>query len=127
VSRQCEILPSIGVRRLLTLYILIFSQSSLHLATRFQRRFFLNNPPMVAMFVSGSGRNEHPYRGPSIDASYQVSIHLAKLFQRSFLKSAIQKQDLPVAAMFVNRSEPNVQSLERTLYRCFLPTFSLFG
>ena len=26
------------------------------------------------------------YRGPSIDASYQVSVHLAKLFQRSFLK-----------------------------------------
>ena len=24
----------------------------------------------------------HPYRGPSIDASYQVSVHLAKLFQR---------------------------------------------
>ena len=24
----------------------------------------------------------NPYRGPSIDASYQVSIHLAKRFQR---------------------------------------------
>jgi hypothetical protein len=32
------------------------------------------------------------YRGPSMDASYQVSIHLAN-----------QKQELPVAAMFVNR------------------------
>jgi hypothetical protein len=38
------------------------------------------------MFVSGSGRNQHPYRGPSIDASYQVSVHLAKLFQRRFFK-----------------------------------------
>jgi uncharacterized DUF497 family protein len=28
-----------------------------------------------------------PYRGPSIDASYQVSVHLAKRFQRRrFLK-----------------------------------------
>jgi hypothetical protein len=26
------------------------------------------------------------YRGPSIDASYQVSVHLAKPFQRRFLK-----------------------------------------
>ena len=34
--------------------------------------------PMVAMFVNGSGRNEQ--RGPSIDASYQVSVHLAEGF-----------------------------------------------
>jgi hypothetical protein len=38
--------------------------------------------PVVAMFVNGSGRNEHLYRGPSIDASYQVSVHLAEGFQR---------------------------------------------
>jgi hypothetical protein len=34
------------------------------------------------MFVNGSGRNEQFYRGTSIDASYQVSVHLAKQFQR---------------------------------------------
>jgi hypothetical protein len=46
------------------------------------------------------------YRGPSIDASYQVSVHLAKWFQRRRLKkiSANQKQELPVAAMSVNGS-----------------------
>ena len=38
--------------------------------------------PVVPMFVNGSGRNEHLYRGPSIDTSYQVSVHLAKRFQR---------------------------------------------
>ena len=38
--------------------------------------------PVTAMFVNGSGRNEHLYRRPSIDASYQVSDHLAKQFQR---------------------------------------------
>ena len=37
-----------------------------------------------------------------------------------FFKSAIQKQELPVAVMFVNGSGQNVQSLERTFYRCFL-------
>jgi hypothetical protein len=42
------------------------------------------------------------YRGPSIDDSYQVSVHLAKRFQRRrFKKSANQKQELPVVAMFV--------------------------
>ena len=42
---------------------------------------------MTAMFVNGSKRNEHSHRGPSIDASYQVSVHLAKLFQsRRFLE-----------------------------------------
>ena len=36
-----------------------------------------------AMFVNGSERNEqYIYRGPLIDASYQVSVHLAKRFQR---------------------------------------------
>ena len=44
------------------------------------------------------------YRGPSIDASYQVS-------EKIFLKSANQKQELPVVAMFVNGSERNEQSL----------------
>jgi hypothetical protein len=52
------------------------------------------------------------YRGPSIDASYQFSVHLAKRFlQRRFKKKANQKQELPVAAMFVNGSRQNEQSL----------------
>jgi hypothetical protein len=53
------------------------------------------------------------YRGPSIDASSQVSVHLAKQCQsRRFLKkSTNQKQELPVAAMFVNGSGQNEQSL----------------
>jgi hypothetical protein len=50
---------------------------------------------------------------PSIGASHQVSIHLAKQFQRrNFLeKSTNQKQELPVAAMFVNESGRNEYSL----------------
>jgi hypothetical protein len=52
------------------------------------------------------------YRGPSIDASYQSTVYLAKQFQRRrFLKSANQKQELPVAAMFVNELGRNEQSL----------------
>ena len=41
-----------------------------------------------------------------------------------FFKSANQKQELPVVAMFVNGSGQNVQSLERTFYRYFLPSFT---
>ena len=68
-------------------------------------------------------------RGPSIDASYQVSVHLAEGFQkrRFFKKSANQKQEFPVAAMFVNGQGRNEQSLQRTFHRCFLPSFSSFG
>jgi hypothetical protein len=40
---------------------------------------------------------------------------------------ANQKQELPMAAMFVNGSGQNEQSLERTFHRCFLPRFSSFG
>ena len=61
------------------------------------------------------------YRGPSIDASYQVSYHLAKLFQ----KSTNKKQELPTTAMFVNGSQRNEQFPQRTFYRS--PRFGPFG
>jgi hypothetical protein len=44
-----------------------------------------------------------------------------------FFKSPNQKQELPIAAMFVNGSGQNEQSLERTSHRCFLPSFTSFG
>jgi hypothetical protein len=34
------------------------------------------------MFVNGLGQKSNLYRGPSIDAFYQVSVHLGMLFQR---------------------------------------------
>jgi hypothetical protein len=44
-----------------------------------------------------------------------------------FLKSANQKQELPMAAMFVDGSGQNEQSLERTFQGCFLPSFDSCG
>jgi hypothetical protein len=44
-----------------------------------------------------------------------------------FFKSVNQKQELLMVAMFVNGSGQNVQSLERTFHRCFLPSFGSFG
>ena len=67
------------------------------------------------------------YRRHDIDASYQISVHLAKRFRgEDFFKSANQKQELPMAAMFVNGSGQNEQSLERTFHRCSLPSFTSF-
>ena len=68
------------------------------------------------------------YRRPFIYASYQVSVHFAKRFQREiFQKLTNQKQELPVSAMFVNGSGQNEQSFQRTFHRCFLPSFGSFG
>jgi predicted aminopeptidase len=38
--------------------------------------------PMVAMLLSDQDEMSNLYRGPSIDASYQVSVNLAMRFQR---------------------------------------------
>jgi hypothetical protein len=40
-------------------------------------------------------------------------------FREDFKKSANQKQELPMAAMFVDGSGQNEQSIERTFHRCF--------
>ena len=83
--------------------------------------------PVAAMLVNGS-KNEinNLYRGPSIDASYQVSYHLAKQFQR---KSCFR--NLPIrtkmTAVFVNGSKRNEQFPQRTFHRCFLPCFGSFA
>ena len=81
-------------------------QVSVHLAKRFQRRIFLEiNQSEIRIVCGGhvwnrlwrpcllTDRDEMSilYRGSSIDASYQVSVHLAKWFQRRrFLKICIE-------------------------------------
>jgi hypothetical protein len=54
------------------------------------------------------------YKGPSIDAAYPVSIHLAQRFEirrEDCLEINQSETKLPVAAMFVNGSERNEHSL----------------
>ena len=53
------------------------------------------------------------YRGPSTDASYQVSDSIGQVVsgEKILKKSVNQKQELAVVAMFVNRSGRNEQSL----------------
>jgi hypothetical protein len=73
-------------------------QVSVYLAKRFQEKNIKNQP------IRNKSRLWRPcllrdrdemstlYRGPSIDASYQVSVHLAKRFQRRILKKIGQSE-----------------------------------
>jgi hypothetical protein len=64
-------------------------QVSIHLANRFQRRRFLEidqfrnkNCLWQPCLLMDHDEMSILYRGPPIDASYQVSVHLAKRFQK---------------------------------------------
>jgi hypothetical protein len=69
-------------------------QVSIHLAKRFQRRRLFRNQSIRnknglwhPCLLTDRDEISNVYRGPAIDASYQVSVHLAKQFQRRrFLK-----------------------------------------
>ena len=65
------------------------------------------------MFVGRMEPNEEFYKGSYIDASCQIWLHLAKQFQRRrfFLTLANQKQELPLAAIFVGGMGRNEETL----------------
>ena len=68
-------------------------QISIHLAKQLQRRRFFRNQPIRnknclwrPCLLTDRDEMSNLYRGHAIDASYQVSVHLAKRFQsRRFL------------------------------------------
>ena len=68
-------------------------QVLVHLAERFQRRFFRNQPIRKQnclwwpCLLTDRDKMSNRNRGPSIDASYQVSVHLATRFQRRFFRN----------------------------------------
>ena len=81
--RKLNTEPSIGTSH----------QVSVHLATRFQRRRFFRNQPIKnknclcrPYLLTDRDKITNLNRGPSIGASYQVSVHLTMQFQRRRLK-----------------------------------------
>jgi hypothetical protein len=94
-------------------------QVLIHLARRFQRRRFFRNQPIrnkndlwLPCLLTDRDEMSNLYRGPSIDASYQVSVHLVKRFQRRrFLKIGQSETRIASAAMVVNGSGQNEHSL----------------
>ena len=91
-------------------------QDSVHLNKCFRKRRFLKNRPIRnknclwrPCLVMDHNKMCTLQRGHSVDASCQVSVHLAKQFQRRrfFYKSTNQKQEQHVVAMFANRSRLN--------------------
>ena len=73
-------------------------QVSIHLAKRFQRRFFRNQPIRNKnclwwpCLLTDRDEISNLYRGHAIDASYQVSVNLVKRFQRRRFKKIGQSE-----------------------------------
>ena len=92
-----------------------------HLAKRFQRRIFKKNRPIRnknclwrPCLLTDRYKMSNRYRGPSIDACYQVSVHLAKRFprRRFFRNRPIRNKNcLWRPCLFTDRDEMS------TLYR----------
>ena len=98
-----------------------FSKNKHHIVYRKRPPRIVNRTVPKIIAISVHTVNRFPI------TSYQVSDHLAKRFRgEGFQKSTNQKQELPVAAMFVNGSERNEQSLQRTTHICFLQSFDSF-
>ena len=90
---------------------------SVHLDQRFQRRRFLENDQTETriayggqFFVTDQDKMSNLSRGPSIDTSYQFSVHLAKQFQKRFIfrTQATRNKNVSVTYPSGSRSSSNV-------------------
>ena len=113
-----------------------FYQISVHSGKRFQRRRFFRNQPIRnknglwwPCLLTDRDEMSNLYRGPSIDVSYQVSVHLAKRFQRKrFFKNRPirNKNCLWWPCLLMDRDK--ISNLYKgPFHRCFQPSFSSFG
>jgi hypothetical protein len=90
-TRECVSQLSFCLRKLNTepsIHVDASFQVSVHMAKQFQRRRFFRNRPIGnknclwwPCLITDLNEMSNLYRGPSIDDSYQVSVHLAKGFQ----------------------------------------------
>jgi hypothetical protein len=105
-------------------------QDLVHLAKRFQSRFLGNQPIRNKnclwwpCLLTDGDEMSNLNSGSSIDASYQVSVHLAKRFQRRRIKKnqpIRNKKCLWRPRLLTDPDEMN--NLYRGPSRCFLPIF----
>jgi hypothetical protein len=94
-QRQSELLPSLVIRRPLTFHILIFSSETpqpneVKLGRKRLWKVLSKNWNKNCLWwpclLTDRDEMSNLYRGHAIDASYQVSVQLAKRFQRRRLK-----------------------------------------
>ena len=92
-------------------------------------RFIWQSGFRGAMFVNGSAQNEQSLQRTCHRCFLTNFGSLGKAVseEKNFQKLTNQKQELPVAAMFVNGSRRYEQSLQRTCHRCFQSSFGSFG
>ena len=113
-----------------------FYQISIHLAKQLQRRRFFRNQPIRnknclwwPCLINRSGRNKQ-FLERTCHRCFLLnfgSFGQVVSEEKISFKSANPKQELSMAAMFVNGSELNEQLLQRTFQGCFLPSFGSFG
>jgi hypothetical protein len=82
-----------------SIHVDVSYQVSVHMAKQFQRRRFFRNRPIRnkncmwwPCLLTDWDEMSTRHRGHSIDASYQVSVHLAKRFQRRRFKKIGQSE-----------------------------------
>jgi hypothetical protein len=109
---------------------------SYHLAKRFQKKSCFKNRTIrnknclwrPCLLTDQNGMS-NSHRRPSIDASYEVSVYLAKLCQRRrFLEiDQSEKKNCLWWPCFLPDWDKMSNIYKRTFHRCFLPSFGSFG
>jgi hypothetical protein len=111
-------------------------QASYHLAKQFQRKSCFRNRTIRnknclwrPCLLTDQNRMSNSHSGPSIDASYQVSVYLAKLCQsrRFFRNWPIRKKNCLWQPCLLTDWDKMSNLYKRTFHRCFLPNFRSFG
>ena len=108
---------------------------SYHLAKRCQRKSCFRNRtirnrncPWRPCLLTDQNGMSNSHRGPSIDASFQVSFYLAKLCQsRRFLEIDQSEKKCLWRSSLLTDWDKMSNLYKRTFHRCFLPSFGSFG
>jgi hypothetical protein len=109
-------------------------QFSYHLDKRFQRKGCFRNQTIrnknclwrPCLLTDQNGMS-NSHRGPSIDASYQVSVYLAKLCQRRCLEIDQSEKRMVWWPCLLTDWDKMSNLYKSTFHRCFLPSFGSFG